>query len=64
MGILDIYENLRKSKSKVESNKPKERHYTFDDGFTGDKTKDMKSSTNSSTIQKSKKEDNDSRDER
>lgn len=59
-----IYDFLRNPQSKVKSNKPKERHYTFEDGFTGDRRTDMNSSSNSSVTSKSKKIDNDSRDER
>ena len=59
-----VYDNFWKTKSKVKSNKPKERHYTFDDGFTGDRKTDMNSSSSSSVTSKSKKVDNDSRDER
>ena len=35
--LLDLYENTRKTKTDVKSNKPKERNYNFDAGLTGDK---------------------------
>lgn len=60
MGILDFYENFRETKSKVEKIKTKERNYNFEDGFSGDRKKDMKTTNQ----KKNKKEGNDSRDER
>jgi len=35
--IIDLYENFRKTDTKVESNKPEKREYNFDSGLTGDR---------------------------
>lgn len=66
MWILDLYENFRKSKSKIENNKHNKKNYNFDDGFTGDRKTDMNSSNMYSVVSKSrnKKISNDNRDER
>lgn len=38
--LLDFYENMRKTETKVKSTKPTTRKYDFDAGFTGDRKLD------------------------
>ena len=65
MGILHIYEWFRPTKSNKKSEKPIEREYDFDAGFTGDKKKDMNFSRQKEIKkEQNKKEKDDSRDER
>lgn len=54
--LLDIYENSRKTKTEVKTNKPKERNYSFDAGFTGDRKIDCPTYKPSAKPKKSKKE--------
>jgi hypothetical protein len=66
--ILDIFENFRKTKTDVKPTKPKERHYDFDDGFTGDKKSDYISKEPTPQIKTnksiSKKDKNENQNER
>lgn len=54
--LLDLYENARKTKTDVKSNKAKERNYNFDAGFTGDKKIDCPVYKPSPKASKSEKE--------
>lgn len=45
--ILDVYENMRKTKTDVKPTKPQERKYDFNAGFSGSKRDDYKSVQNS-----------------
>lgn len=38
--LLDLYENMRKTETKVKSTKPIKREYDFDAGLTGDRKLD------------------------
>lgn len=62
--ILDLYENLRKTKPKVESDKPKERNYTFDAGFSGDRKTDCQSCKPQQTVNKVRSKETNDRDDR
>jgi hypothetical protein len=53
--LLDLYENTRKTKTKIESDKPKERNYNFNGGFSGIKKEDL-NMNNKSRQTKPKKE--------
>lgn len=56
--LLDIFENTRKTTTKVESSKPSKRNYDFDSGFTGSKKLDCPvykpSKANKKTTEKDK----------
>lgn len=39
--LIDIYENIRKTRTDKKDNKPPVRNYGFDSGLTGDKKKDI-----------------------
>lgn len=43
--ILDMYENIRKTKTDINPTKPKERKYDYDSGFSGNKKDDYASIT-------------------
>lgn len=64
--LLDLFENLRKTKSDVKSNKQQQRRYDFDAGFTGDRKSDYELiNSKKVSLQKNKKEKyDDEKDER